>query len=58
MPVGDVLMWFERVASFLTEIVGLWNAIKGGDPADELAAKLELVRAMKRRQTLEDLARP
>jgi hypothetical protein len=58
MGVGEVTLWLERIVSVLGQVIGLWQAAKKGDPEDELAASLELVRAMKRRQTLEELSRP
>jgi hypothetical protein len=58
MGVGEVTLWLERIVSVLGQVIGLWQAAKKGDPADELAASLELVRAMKRRQALEELSKP
>ena len=58
MWVGEVTLWLERIVSVLGQVIGLWHAAKKGDPADELAASLELVRAVKRRQALEELSKP
>lgn len=58
MPASEVALWLERVVSVIGQVIGLWNAAKAGDPADELAASLELTRAIKRRQALEELSKP
>lgn len=58
MGVGEVSLWLGRIVSVLEEVVGFWHAVKRGDPNDQLAASLELAKAMKRRQKLEELSRP
>ncbi len=58
MPASEVALWLERVVSVIGQVIGLWNAAKAGDPHEELAASLELTRAIKRRQALEELAKP
>lgn len=58
MGVGEVTLWLERIVSVLGQVIGFWHAVKAGDPNDQLAASLELAKAMKRRQALEELSEP
>lgn len=55
---SEVLVWFERIVSFLPQLIGLWNAARAKDPRQELEASLALVRAMKDRQAREEIGGP
>jgi hypothetical protein len=48
-------VWLVRVASFLPELIGLYEASKSADSKDHLNASLALVRKMKDRQAREEI---
>ena len=49
----DVLLWLGRIITVLPAIQALWEAARAGTPEQELAASLELVRAIKTKQARE-----
>jgi len=56
--VSEVALWFERVLGLLPQLIGLWDAAKAKDPQQELAAQLDLTRAIKDRQAKEEISGP
>ncbi len=55
---GEVGTWLARIAQFLPELVGLWEAAKAPSPADQLEASLALVRKMQDVRAREEIAAP
>ena len=52
---SELGMWLARVAMFLPELMGLWEAAKKPDPQHHLNASLALVRKMKDMQAREEI---
>lgn len=52
---SEVAQWLARIATFLPELIGLWEAAKQPNPQAHLNASLALVRRMKDAQMLEEL---
>lgn len=52
----EVAAWLKRLMFLLPELVGLWDAAKGGTPDQQFRAQFELLRAIKDRQMREELA--
>lgn len=53
-----VLLWVGRALSVIPAFKSLWEAANSGTPEQELAASLELVRAIKTKQAAEEIAGP
>ncbi len=54
----EIGIWLARIASFLPELIGLWEAAKADNPQQELQAQLNLTRAIKDRQAREQIGAP
>jgi hypothetical protein len=52
---SELGVWLARIAAFLPELIGLWEAAKRPDPRDHLNASLALVRKMKDQQAREEI---
>lgn len=52
---ADALMWIGRAIKLLPAIKELWQAVDGGNPAQELAAQLELTRQIRSQQAREEI---
>lgn len=52
----EVAVWLTRIVAVLPELIGLWEVAKGEEnDHQKLEASLQLIRAMKVRQTREEL---
>lgn len=52
---SDVLLWLGRIITLVPALEALWEAARAGTPEQELAAALELVRAIKTQQAREEI---
>ncbi len=55
---GEVATWLARIASFLPELIGLYEAAKTPNAQQRLDASLALVRAMESQQVREQIGAP
>ena len=52
---NEVLVWIGRVLAIIPAFQAVWEAAKGGNPEQELAASLEMIRAIKTQQAREEI---
>jgi uncharacterized protein (DUF3820 family) len=52
--VTAVLLWLGRMLAMMPALDALWEAARAGTPEQELAASLELLRAIKTQQAREE----
>ncbi len=52
---SELGVWFSRIASFLPELIGLWEAAKTPNPQQQLDASLALVRKMQDARAREEI---
>lgn len=52
---SEVLLWLGRIITVIPALDALWEAARAGTPEQELAASLELVRAIKTQQAREEI---
>lgn len=55
---SEVGQWLARIAGFLPELIGLWEAAKTPNPQQQLDASLALVRKMQDVRAREEIAGP
>lgn len=55
---SEVAHWLARIAGFLPELIGLWEAAKVPNPQQQLDASLALVRKMQDVRAREEIAGP
>ena len=51
----DALVWITRFLAVVPAFRSLWHAVRGGDPSEQHAASLEMIRAMKDQQAREEI---
>ncbi len=56
--IGEVGIWLARIATFLPELIGLWEAAKTPSPQQQLDASLALVRKMQDIRAREEIGAP